>query len=539
MATLRQMTNIQDVYRSAYFQKHFIQRYMNNISRMAFEIFDTTPTHQQIEVFQSHDFIGGRTVVPSGHGTGKTRSIGVLAAAFLLLLPNSITRIIAPREKQVTSLVFKEVKFCLNSLLNPIEYKGELFPKEWAFLHKFIKFTKTKIYIKGLDETWYIEPATAPKGSPENISGQHNFNYFLILEEMSGIDDELIANALGALTQKVNSCIGFSQHTKLHGKFHDFTQNDNWNTIRLNSLESPLVGDKEIENWNNTYDENEKQVKVRGLQPHDADGSLIGEEAKNNLFSKKLKPWLETIVMNNRIYSIDISYAGVDSSVISDILGTKITDKNGVSKNYYIVKDIEVYAGRNKKRPTEISERAAVIAYENNSHSTHHYIHLPIDATAGGDEAYLVLDNLIRSHDMEAEVRPIRWGSARLLGQDKIKYFNQRAKAFVELKNAMAENRIFCESERYKQRILQEIMSIEFEFTPNAFKYKIIGKDKMKKSPDILDTFAQAILVDMYECDSDIDGLEYIQNHSSQDEDEEIFEDEELDMELFSCTTIS
>lgn len=540
-ASLKNSKTLLEVHESPYFQKHFVQKYVNDLPRLAFEVFGKKLTYQQIEIIEKHDWIGGRLAVPSGHGIGKTFFIGFLATAHLLLFQKSITRIQAPKSEQVTKFSFKEIKSMLNSLDIPIKANGRIVKSEWAFLLNFIQMNTELIYVKGFKESWYIEPATAPKGDPTNLSGQHNWSYLLLFDECSGIPDTHIDGSLGALSEKFNSCIAFSQHTRTSGRFHEFVttssedQGGVWKVARMNSEKSPRVTASSIRAWRSTYTENEYNVRVLGLPPLFEDGFLLNTLEAQRAYSKKDKDWIDKLDFQTLTFSTDVAYTGLrDSSVITEMRVAVMTDITGKQKIYVIVDDINVFQGKNAKLPTDLSQTV----FDNllrrlDEDNDYLFLRLPIDATAGGHEAFVKLDEMVQGAGLgDAMVQGVTWGSGRLIGFDKKRFLNQRAKANVMLKEAVAENRFYISTNKYKTRVLNELSHIPFTFTVD-FRYKILSKQEMAKqgirSPDIIDCFSQQFLVPYVQTTQD-DFDENDLNENNIDEDD--LEIDDLDEEL-------
>ncbi|NOR58047.1 MAG: hypothetical protein GQ474_05940 [Sulfurimonas sp.] len=557
LATLRNCKDFYEVHQSPYFQKHFVRKYINDLPRLAFDLFGVKLTYQQIDILTIHDWEGGRLAVPSGHGIGKTFLLAFIALCHTLLFPKSITRIQAPKSEQVTKFSFKEIKNALSNLEQPRRINGKIVVGEWAFLAKFFQLNTELIYIKGYKEGWYIEPATAPKGDPTNLSGQHNMFYLLLFDECSGIEDSHIDGSLGALSERFNSCISFSQHTRTSGRFHEWVttrsiaQGGVWNVLRTNSEQSPRVTAKAIENWRATYTENEYQVRVLGLPPIFEDGFLLNSLEANRAYTKKGKEWIDKLHFNTLALSTDVSYTGLrDSSVVTLSRVAVELDKRGVMKLYIIIDDINVYQGKNGKKPIETANETFNLLLKkiDESEQLFQFKRLCTDATAGGYEAYTTLDELVNSAGLgDAHVQPIIWGSGRLTGFDKKRFSNQRAKANIMLKEAVAEGRFYIATNKYKTRILAELTHIPFAFT-SKFQYKIASKEEMKKkginSPDIIDTFAQKFLMNFVppserdlaeqeneeEYDEDLDDLEEL-DESLDDLDEEIDILDDLDID--------
>ena len=481
-----QNMSIREIYANPHFYEFFVKRYINNLPRMCIELFRITPTTQQYKVLVAVNFCQGRIVVPSGHGTGKTKSIGLLSACFFLLFPFPIIRIIAPSLKQVTNFSFKEIRACFDSLEE--EYRdanGKIVQNPWAFLVPHIKFNVEKILEKDNPTSWYIEAKTAPKGKSENLSGQHKKFYLLVFDEMSGIDDEHITASLGGLSEDFNSAIGFSQHTKLHGLFHEFvTINERWQMIRLSSEDSEIVSKVALKQWRDTYTENEYRVRVEGLEPLFTDGNLITPQEASSVFVKK--EWVDNFTPLFLIISIDVAYRGLrNNSVITTI------EVDGNMR--MIVKRIEV----TNEKPVACAKEAFKQAITHSKTKKYKQIIIGIDATAGGAEASEELGLLVDDSGIEMiSSIPITWGSARLIGLDKELFINQRAKAYSRLQVNILEGKLYIYDDSYKVRTKRELSSIPFKYKGDDFKMQIEPKENwVIESPDIGDTLAQGVLM--------------------------------------------
>jgi len=543
---LARMKDFGKVWSDKYFQENFVKKYAFDLPRLAFEVFGVELTYQQIDVWNafmdSGGFKGGRLAVPSGHGTGKTKLIGVISSMHLLCFKNSITRIQAPTLKQVKTSSFKEISSSLRGMEANRKVFGKVYKSEWGFLLNYIQINKEVIYIKGYDTSWYIEAKTAPKGDSTNLSGQHQLNFLLVLDEASGIEDEHIEASLGALTEEYNSCITFSQHTRKSGKFHNFVTTLSkeaggiWQTIRLSSRYSPRVSKEQLKTMLETYTEEEIRVRIDGLPPKKENGMLISQDSvikaymnKESVFKRKF---------NTIIFSYDIGYTGYrDSSVlvISEAISI-FNDTTNKEEKFYKIKDIQRYTDENGVLPTEFTEKIVfreVLRYlDDKSKNGIYYdnIHIIGDASAGGYEAFVKLeDKLLQTQSYNFQLKGLQWGAEKLYFEDKKRFINARAKAFVYLENAFTDNRILIETEKFRNKFVYEAGNIPYTFT-STLKYKILGKDEMSKrgisSPDIADTIAQIMLVNF---ESVRDEFEFVRDEQKE---QEIYEDlEELPLE--------
>jgi len=524
---LQKYNNFLEIYNDWYYQEYFVKKYINDIPKLAYEVFGTTFTYQQMDIWnefvKSGGWKGGRLAVSSGHGTGKTRFIGNIVAGFFLLFRKSIIRIQAPKQEQVTKFSWKEIGNAFDNMGRKRKIGDKYITPKWGFLNRYIQVNKTIIYIKGFNEKWYIEPATAPKGDPTNLSGQHNKFYLLIFDEASGIEDTHIEASLGGLSELYNSCIMFSQHTRLQGKFHEFVTAKNvakggvWHTLRLSSRYSPMVSSTQLKNWLSTYTEDEVRVRVDGLPPIHQDGTLISDIQAYSIYENNHELFKNETIFKSLVFSYDLAYTGYrDSSVLS--VFEVATIKNNITqkvKSYYKIVDIHLFQGFNGKLPMEFIEEVFKIIlttideYTELKQKYFDRIFVIGDATAGGHEPFKKLEEMfLELNRYNIEFKPLMWGSEKLYFEDKKRFINGRAKAFVNLKEALEEKRIKSVTEKYKERILNELKNIFYSFD-SKFRYKILNKEEMKKkgvnSPDIADTLAQVMLLKFDEVDLEIE----------------------------------
>ena len=521
---LQKLANFGSVHSSKYFQKHFVERYYGNVPKMAYELFGINLTYQQVDVASELDYHQGRLVVPSGHGTGKTLSIGVISACFILLFPYSITRIQAPTEQQIINFSFKEIENCFNLLSSYRRIEGKLVRSKWYWLAKFFQFNVKKIFVKGFSRAWYIEAKTAPKGKSENLSGQHKWAYQLIVDEASGVEDEHINASMGALSNYFNSAVLFSQHTRLTGLFNDFVTVQNksngglWSCVRLNSELSPIVDISSIKNWRETYNESQYAVRVNGLPPLYVEGNLISPTEALLAFDKKDKEWVDDIKFNTLVISADTAYRALrDSSVVTVAKVAKVGNTL-----YVVVINISVFHGKQAKLPTQTAEETikAFLKYE--ALGLENTI-ICYDASSGGREGYERLEkrfgiaSIDENDDLERHMTiierdnvnlvPIVWGSDRLTGAEKKNYYNSRDKAFGELQKATMEDKstLYIQDKKYKTRTVRELSNIPFKYN-NKTQLKIAPKEDFEiGSPDIADTIAQIFLLDYDEVNANKD----------------------------------
>ena len=503
-------TNLYDIVTDPYFIENFYAKYINDIPLFAFEMCGIELTWQQIEVVKDFSYKGGRKAVASGHGTGKTRLEGVILLHFLILHEFSIARVIAPVITQITNYVFKEFVYCVHTFKTPKRLGDKVVINEWAFLMDFIVVTKTKMYIKGCHTSWYIEAKTAPKGEAEKLSGQHNKYYLLILEEASGIEDTHIENSLGALTEEVNSCLAFSQETRQEGKFYEFMNtNPTWQKLRLNSEESPRVTIEALREFKSAYTDDQYRIKVQGLGSKNKNNErLIEPEDIEKLTHKK--KWLKDFKPTCLIVSADVATSGRrDKSV--RVLGRamKIVDDDKETL-YIILDDVQVPKKFIKNQTVYYKPMAMAVdtikeiikISRSKLYKMLDLCLLAWDANTIGNEAYDEVEEMSYNVDeFDVEPNAITWGDrgrdSRLQGIERTQFYNERAKAFYLLNQALENETIYADEDLpYLGELKKELKSIPYFLTSTGAKIQVESKDKMAKSPDIADCLAQMYLLD-------------------------------------------
>ena len=198
-----------------------------------------------------------RISVQSGHGTGKDACLSWLILWYLFCHLNAQIPCTAPTSEQMHDVLWKEVKIWMDRMPKPI---ADLF--EW---------TTGYIRVKERSETWFARAKTARKEAPEALAGVHGDFVMFVIDEASGVDDAIYRVSEGSLTGQDVWVIMVSQHTRLVGYFHESHNKDreSWETLTLNSEESPVVEEDFINRIEGKYgkDSDEYRVQVRGIAP--------------------------------------------------------------------------------------------------------------------------------------------------------------------------------------------------------------------------------------------------------------------------------
>lgn len=461
------------------------QRYRYNITRFAIEALGMTPTLQQRALFVSVAMGGSRTSVASGHGTGKTRSAGVIALWHLLFFPHSVMMFTAPQIDQLRKLVFKEIAICLTLLT-----KNSL-----GWLADYITILSESVYIKGHQKTWHVIAKTAPKNQPTNLAGQHGDNYMVWIDEACGVDDAVLDVVMGALTHKDNRAVMTSQPARPSGFFfdshHKLAKKNGgvWNALTFNGEESPIVSDEVIREQLLRYGSREDpgyMIRIRGLFPDLGHEFLITHSEARKAFSG-ISISAKNHIGYGYIASVDVGGGvGRDDSVITIARMWGFDDFGEQAKRVDI---IDIPLCRNNDDLYDITGclKEQIRKYPNLS--------IIVDTNGAGTG---LKQHLLREGIYFEEVN---WGVPCFSNNDKAIYANDRALASVCLQRAVKSGRFKVLTPLYRNKIEEQLTRLPYKFDEKG-RYKIPSKEDMRRngisSPDIVDTFAFLFLRQSY-----------------------------------------
>lgn len=465
----------------------FVERYAFDLYRFAVEACRMDVTPQQQELFNESSAYGCRVSVSSGHGTGKTRSFGVICLWHLLCYGHSNTYVTAPKLKTVREGVWKEITTMLSEIR-----KG---PHAW--IADYVVIQAEKVYVAGNSATWYVTTRTAPRGSPENLAGTHGEYLLWLADEASGIPDENFGVIGGALTDERNRFIMASQPTRSTGFFWETHHSQSiyrggaWVPLVFNSEESPIVSLKFIKEKRLQYGgrmEPEYQIKVLGMFPTNLSKYLLSSimiEQAINAPSPILdgEEWGHVIV-------VDVSGGvGRDKTVATHLRVTGKGDRmSGARRRKIEVVDIPIYSATENWTPLAVKLRDYAMHFPN--------VTIVIDVTAMGVQFMRRLQEL---QEGSMIIQGVQWGAKPHANEYRKRFFNQRAQCIVHVTEAIKDGCVRL-GKKHKRDVLDQGSRLPFSFDELG-RYKIASKESMAadglSSPDLFDTLSMAFLEDV------------------------------------------
>lgn len=198
-----------------------------------------------------------RISVRSGHGIGKSTTFSWLILWYLFCFKDAQIPCTAPTSDQMHDVLWKEVSKWLQLMPEPIRAKYE-----WS--NNYVRIVESP-------ETWFARAKTARKEAPEALAGVHGDYVLFLIDEASGVPEEIFNTAEGALTDKRAIVIMISNATRLIGYFYDSHHKDkeHWNTLHFNSEDSPIVDKEFVERIEKKHgrDSDEFAIRVKGDFP--------------------------------------------------------------------------------------------------------------------------------------------------------------------------------------------------------------------------------------------------------------------------------
>lgn len=242
-----------------------------------------------------------RIAVKSGHGIGKSTCLAWLILWFLFCYLDAQIPCTAPTENQMYDVLWKELAKWLKMM--PEKIQGLY---EWS---------NTYIRIKERPETWFARAKTARKEAPEALAGVHGDYVMFVIDEASGVPEEIFNTAEGALTNKDILVIMISNPTRLIGYFYEAFHKDgkNWQQLSFNSKESPVVDNEFVQRISEKHGENSDEYKIRVLGAFPSEEGIDDKGFVNLFTADEIKFTQEKGFVQTRM-GIDPSGEGQDET---------------------------------------------------------------------------------------------------------------------------------------------------------------------------------------------------------------------------------
>jgi len=310
----------------------------NHPERLVQNILQEKVWDKQIEILQSA-FEFSETLVYTGNAVGKTFIGGRLILAFLLAFSplygyepgTTKVIVVGPKFEQIRKQIWGELQSAWYKLGQKIPLGGG----------------KLQAHDLILGPSWYAGIFAVDKENPEKIQGYHAYNFLAIIEEATGVPDEVREAIQGCATSANSHIVAFTNPMRLSGWMYEACTDANnleleskkvRKVIQVSCLDTPnyllkediipgVMSHKVVENrmleWG--VESPMYQARIEGKWPTAADDALIPYELVEAACTEER---LAKVMCDeeNMVCSMDIARQGDDLTVMMHLNGD-VVDK--------------------------------------------------------------------------------------------------------------------------------------------------------------------------------------------------------------------
>jgi hypothetical protein len=202
-----------------------------------------------------------RVSVASGHGVGKTCAMAWILLWFLFCHKDAQVSCTANTAPQIYDVLWKEAAKWINKLPSGVKEKFE-WQSSYIRIHDYPDSYKI----------WFARARTASKENPEALAGMHGPHQLALIDEASGVPDQIFSTMEGSLTDRRPLVVMISNPTRTQGYFYDSHHKDkaSWERMSFNGEESPIVNKEYVDRMAaKGKDSDEYRIRVLGEFPRE------------------------------------------------------------------------------------------------------------------------------------------------------------------------------------------------------------------------------------------------------------------------------
>jgi hypothetical protein len=292
-----------------------ILRWRKNPVQFVTEVFNATPDDWQATALQAlanHDKVSIR----SGHGVGKSTLDSWAIIWFLTCHYPAKVPCSAPTMHQLRDVLWSELTYWHRRMPGPLKNEFAIKNSEQAM----------QFYLKSAPQASFAVARTGRKENPEALQGFHSPNLLFILDEASGIAEEVFEVAQGALSTEGAKVLMTANPTRLSGYFYDSHHKlrHRWKTLKVSCLDSPRVSQTYAEDVALQYgqDSSVYNVRVLGEFPKAEDDVVIPLHLIEDALVREIEP-SEAF---KPVWGLDVARYGDDRSALAKRRGNALME---------------------------------------------------------------------------------------------------------------------------------------------------------------------------------------------------------------------
>ena len=393
--------------------------------------------------------------VRSGHGTGKSTTFSWAMLWFAMTRFPFKVVVTAPTSGQLFDALFAELKRWINEL-----------PEA---LRPILDVKNDRVSLLAAPSEGFISARTSRAETPEALAGVHSANVMLVVDEASGVPEQVFEAAAGSMSGHSAVTLLASNPTRSSGTFFE-TQtrlSGSWKCHHWSCIKSPLVSRDFIDEMKLRYGEesNAYRIRVLGEFPLADDDTIVPFHLVDAAVHRDIEPDDHATV----IWGLDVARFGSDKTALAKRQGNTITEINswqGLDLMQTVGRVKAEYDGLPMSiRPSEIM--------------------VDVIGMGGG-----VVDRL---RELGLPVRGINVAESPSM---KDTYTNLRAELWFKMRGWLEQRGAKLPR---NEQLIAELTSIRYSFVSSG-KMKAEGKDDMRKrglaSPDLADAVCLTLASD-------------------------------------------
>jgi hypothetical protein len=396
-----------------------------------------------------------RVSIRSGHGVGKTAAASWSMIWFLLTRYPVKIVCTSPTSAQLMDGLFAEVKLWLKELpdilANLLEHKSD------------------RVFLKASPTEAFLAARFSRAENPESLQGVHSQNVYLLVDEASGVPEQVFEAGYGSMTAENAITVLLGNPTRTSGFFYDTHHKmaDQWWRRKVSCVDSPRVSEKYIEEMKQRYspESTEFRIRVLGEFPESDDNTVIPLHLVEGAMERDV-PIDEDAPL---IVGIDVARFGDNYSVMCKRRGRVVT-------------------GFRKWKGLDLMQLTGAIMAE-------------FEASGGRDRPEEILVDAVgvggglvdRLNELGLPVRGVNSSESPSMGAT---FLNLRAELWTKMKDWLESRETSLPDE---PDLISELVAPRYEFTSTG-RMKLESKDQMKRrglpSPDMADALSMTFAHD-------------------------------------------
>lgn len=277
----------------------------------AIEALGAEPTDQQLEA--SKALVERRRVsIRSGHGTGKSTFEAWCVLWFLTTRFPAKVPCTAPTGHQLNDVLWAEIAKWHRIMKTRVPELADEF--EWSSQHYKLKAAP--------NESFAVARTSRPE-NPEALQGFHSENLLFLIDEASGIPEEVFQVAEGALSTPGAYVVMAANPTRMEGYFYDshHRQREQWAALWWNGEDSRLVAKQYADEMRDKYGAESAiyRIRVRGEFAGNPDG-VIPLGIVEGAIERDVKTFGEMI------WGVDVARFGEDRTALAKRRGNTMPE---------------------------------------------------------------------------------------------------------------------------------------------------------------------------------------------------------------------